>query len=73
MGSQRASPIFRLCGAIMSPLSLPQLCLFSLGNSQHRAPINCLLNEQINENVELKEIGMKEQGARQYTVGLDGP
>lgn len=29
--------------------------------------------EQINENVELRRVGMKEQGAQQYKVGLDGP
>lgn len=48
-----------------------------IGIVRHRAPINCFLNvtqrEQMNEDADLKGAWMKDQGAQQYTAGLDGP
>lgn len=78
MGSQRASPISQLCGAIMSPLQSSSAMSLSIrkfttqGTSQ--LLIKCYTKfEQINENVELKGVEMKELGTQQYTLGLDGP
>lgn len=78
MGSQRASPIFHLYGAIMSPLqSSSAMSLFIrklITQRTNQLLIKCYTKfEQSNENVELKGVGMKEQGAQQYTLGLDGP